>query len=81
MSAPSPETRKVSIHERSVHVCDFIVVNGYRVNRTLLVVLLQSQREGLEEPFGSHEIGKERHHEISAHFWWHQQRQHSQRSG
>jgi hypothetical protein len=41
------------------------------------VVLLQSQREGLEEPFGSHSIGKERHHEISAHLGWHQQRQHS----
>ena len=45
------------------------------------VVLLQSQREGLEEPFGSHSIGKERHHETSAHLWWHQQRQHSYRPG
>lgn len=30
------------------------------------------QREGLEESFGSHSIGKERHHEISAHLGWHQ---------
>ena len=30
------KTRKVSIHERSVHVGDFIIVNGYRVNRALL---------------------------------------------
>src|SRR6266571_2752268 len=32
----SPKTRKVSIQERSVLVGDIIVVNGYRVNRTLL---------------------------------------------
>ena len=37
------------------------------------VVLLQPQKEGLEEPFGSHSIGKERHHEISAYLWWHHQ--------
>ncbi|HLI09358.1 MAG TPA: class I SAM-dependent methyltransferase [Ktedonobacteraceae bacterium] len=30
------KTRQVSIHERSIRVGDFIVVNGYRVNRTLL---------------------------------------------
>jgi hypothetical protein len=28
-------------------------------------------------PFGSHAIDKERHHEISAHLVWYQQRQHS----
>ena len=39
-------------------------------------VLQQSQRERLEEPFGSRSIGKEGHHEISAHLGWHQQRQH-----
>jgi len=31
-----PKTKKTSIQERSVHVGDFVVVNGYRVNRTLL---------------------------------------------
>ena len=31
-----PKTKKISIQERSVHVGDFVVVNGYRVNRTLL---------------------------------------------
>ena len=41
------------------------------------VVLLQYRRERLEEPFGSHSIGKDRYHEISAHLVWHQQRQHS----
>jgi SAM-dependent methyltransferase len=30
------QTKKVSIQERSVHIGDFVVVNGYRVNRTLL---------------------------------------------
>ena len=30
------KTKKVSIQERSIHVGDFVVVNGYRVNRTLL---------------------------------------------
>ncbi len=36
ISPTQSETKKVSIQERSVHVGDFIVVNGYRVNRTLL---------------------------------------------
>ena len=36
-----------------------------------------SRERGLEEPFGSHSIGKERHHEISAHLGWHQKRQYS----
>ena len=31
-----PTTKKISIQERSVHVGDFVIVNGYRVNRTLL---------------------------------------------
>jgi hypothetical protein len=39
------------------------------------IVLLQSQSEGLEEPFGCHYIVKEMHHEISAHFRWHQKHQ------
>jgi SAM-dependent methyltransferase len=34
--APAHPTRKIPIHERSVRVGDVIVVNGYRVNRTLL---------------------------------------------
>jgi hypothetical protein len=32
----SPETRKVSIQERSTHMGDFIIVNGYGVNRSSL---------------------------------------------
>jgi hypothetical protein len=40
------------------------------------IVLLQSQSEGREEPKGSHEIGKERHHEVSAHLGGHQEREH-----
>jgi SAM-dependent methyltransferase len=31
-----PQTRKVSIQERSVHVGEFVVVNGYHVNRAAL---------------------------------------------
>src|SRR5437588_6905871 len=34
--APARQTRKIPIHERSVRVDDVIVVNAYRVNRTLL---------------------------------------------
>ncbi len=34
--APAHPTRKIPIHERSVRVGDVIVVNAYRVNRTLL---------------------------------------------
>jgi len=30
------KTKKISIRERSIHVGDFVVVNGYRVNRDLL---------------------------------------------
>jgi SAM-dependent methyltransferase len=36
LNAARPKTRKVSIQERSVQVGNIIVVNGYRVNRTLL---------------------------------------------
>src|SRR5262245_48813723 len=38
--SPSPatslKTRKISFQERSVHIGEFVVVNGYRVNLTLL---------------------------------------------
>src|SRR5258708_20075346 len=34
--APAHPTGKIPIHERSVRVGDMIVVNAYRVNRTLL---------------------------------------------
>ncbi len=37
--------------------------------------------EIIEDPFVSHETVKERIYEITAHFWWHQQREHSQRPG
>ncbi len=30
------KSKKVPIQERSVHVGEFVVVNGYRVNRSLL---------------------------------------------
>ncbi len=36
ISSTQAKTKKVSIQERSVHVGDFIVVNGYHVNRVLL---------------------------------------------
>jgi len=54
-------------------------LRGESVETQLLpsrIVLLQYQREGPEEPFGVHKIGKEKHHEISAHFRGHQKQQH-----
>lgn len=33
---PAHRTKRIPIHERSVHVGDVIVVNGYRANRSLL---------------------------------------------
>ncbi len=42
------------------------------VNQTYVNEHHDDSREGLEESFGSHSIGKERHHEISAHLGWHQ---------
>jgi hypothetical protein len=38
------------------------------------------QRVGRAEPFGSHSIGKERHHEVSAHLRRHQELEHPQRA-
>src|SRR5579875_2919605 len=35
------KARKVSIQERSVHIGEFIVVNGYHANRTLLAQRFQ----------------------------------------
>ena len=36
ISPTQAKTKKIPIQERSVHVGDFVVVNGYRVNRLLL---------------------------------------------
>src|SRR6266508_1947202 len=35
----------------------------------------------IDEPFSSYEIAKERHHEISSHFRWHQEHEHPRRAG
>ena len=47
--APAHPTRKIPIHERSVRVGDVIVVNAYRVNRTLL------KQRFAEEGYWAHE--------------------------
>ena len=65
----------------------------HRQTPTFLLELPLAVNEGQESfCFGLNEHDRKRrialfmdwkgnHHEISAHLWWHQQRQHSQRSG
>ncbi len=53
--------------ERTIAIKDLVETQSLRSG----VVLLQSQSAGLEKPFGSHEIDKERHHEVSSYLRGH----------